>query len=40
MLYKTIECYYKKQNIELITTKFINYSINKNYDKSKSKTKD
>ncbi len=40
MLYKTIECYYKKQNIEGITTKFINYSIHNNYDKSKSKTED
>ena len=40
MLYKTIECYYKKQNIEGITTKFINYGIHNNYDKSKNKAED
>ena len=40
MLYKTIECYYKKQNIKCITSKFINYSIHNNYDKFKKKTED
>lgn len=40
MLYKTIECYYKKQNIKGITSKFINYSIHNNYSKSKNKTED
>ena len=35
MLYKTIECYYKKQNIKGITSSFINYSIHNNYDKFK-----
>ena len=40
MLYKTIECYYKKQNIKGITSSFINYSIHNNYDKFKKKTED
>ena len=40
MLYKTIECYYKKQNIKSITSSFINYSIHNNYDKFKKKTED
>lgn len=33
MLHKTIECYYKKQNIKGITSKFINYSKGKNMTK-------
>ena len=40
MLYKTIECYYKKQNIKGITSTFINYSIHNNYGKSKNMTED
>ena len=40
MLYKTIECYYKKQNIKGITSSFINYSIHNNYSKSKNMTED
>lgn len=40
MLYKTIECYYKKQNIKGITSSFINYSIHNNNDKFKKKTED
>lgn len=40
ILYKTIECYYKKQNIKGISSSFINYSIHNNYDKFKKKTED
>lgn len=40
MLYKTIECYYKKQKIKDIASKFINYSIRNNYNKSKNMTDD
>ena len=40
MLYKTIECYYKKQNIKGITSKFINYSIHNNYSKGKNMPED
>lgn len=40
MLYKTVECYYKKQNIKSITSKFINYSIHNNYSNGKNMTED